>query len=183
MKMIKQEDWWTFDQVEERLVEAMQLWHRSPGEGSWPFASDAPWHLLTRAVRMTAGDVRGMEVLRMLQADDEEETRHWQGRERSQPLTRDDVARRDEASEWLGFVADRDRQLLIVVLSAKACGSGRVSWEAIWKANGRGKPGPEGLQMRYRRSVSTICQQLNLAEKRERSVSSSVLQADRNKGC
>jgi hypothetical protein len=39
---------WTFDAVEERLIEAMRLWWRSPGGGRWPFASDAPWHLMTR---------------------------------------------------------------------------------------------------------------------------------------
>lgn len=182
-QMINQEIWWTFDLVEERLVEAMQLWARSPGGGTNPFATDAPWQLLTRKVRLEAGNVKGMDITRQLQEDDDNETRFWQGRERRGPLTRDEVARRDEASEWLAIVPDRDRQLMIVALASKARGDGRVKWDAIWRANGKGRPGPEGLQMRYRRAVSTICRHLNMAENRERGVSSCVLIDPQNKAC
>jgi hypothetical protein len=74
---------WTFDAVQERLIEAMRLWWRSPGRRRWPFAGDAPWHLMTRKTRISAGMVKGMEMTRLLQEDDAEETRRWQGRERS----------------------------------------------------------------------------------------------------
>ena len=176
-------DFLTFDDVEERLVEAMQLWARTPGGGHNPFATDAPWQLLTRRARAEAGNVKGMDLLRLLQEDDESETSYWQGRERPSPLTRDDVARRDQASEWLAIVPDRDRQLVITALAAKAVGSGKVKWEAIWKAGGKGKPGPEGLQMRYRRAISTVCQHLNSAENRKGVESSKVLNNPQNKGC
>src|SRR4051812_16360430 len=105
------EYFWTFDAVQERLVEGMRLWWRSPGEGKWPFASDAPWHLMTRRTRLSAGMVKGMEMTRLLQEDDAEETRRWQGREKPGPLSREDVAMRDEASEWLTWVDERDRRL------------------------------------------------------------------------
>lgn len=151
---------WSYVDIEERLVEAMTLWARTPGDGRWPFASDAPWHLLTRKARAEAGQIKGMDMLRLLQDDDDSETRHWQGRDRAGPLTRDDVARRDEASEWLTLVPERDRQLVIIALADKVRGV-RVKWDAIWRANGRGRPGPEGLQMRYGRAIATICQSLN----------------------
>jgi hypothetical protein len=88
----KDEDFWTFDAVKERLVEAMRLWWRSPGEGRWPFASDAPWHLMTRRTRIEAGEFKGREYQLRLQAEDAEEAKRWEGRDRSGPLTRETSA-------------------------------------------------------------------------------------------
>mgnify|MGYP003577860621 CR=1 FL=1 len=39
---------WTYERVEERLVETMRCWWRMPGGGRWPFAGDGPWHLARR---------------------------------------------------------------------------------------------------------------------------------------
>src|SRR4051794_25298419 len=74
---------WTFEAVQERLVEAMRLWWRSPGGGRWPFAGDAPWQLMTRRTRIESGGLKGRELQLHMQAEDAEETRRWQGRERS----------------------------------------------------------------------------------------------------
>jgi hypothetical protein len=156
---------WTFAAVEERLVEAMLLWKRSPGGGLGPssgtgYASDAPWQMLTRAVRASAGDVRGMDFARMLLADDEEETRRWQGRERPLPLTRDDVARRDEASEWLRLVAEKDRRLVVLALLSLASGAKRVPWMRLKAAIGV-QFGADGLRMRYERALGRVAKGLN----------------------
>jgi hypothetical protein len=56
------------------------------------------------------------------------------------------MARMVEASEWMRFVPEADRRLVIIVLVKLAKGNKTVPWLAIWKALGRGKPGPEGLR-------------------------------------
>ena len=52
-------EWWTFDLVREALVETIVLWRRSPGQGRWPFASDGPWHLMSREAEKGDYDARG----------------------------------------------------------------------------------------------------------------------------
>src|SRR5881392_2625464 len=110
-------------EVEARLIDAAELWRRSPASGfspsrSSPFAGDGPWQLLTRAVR--AGDQ--WETWRIEIEDKAIEAARSKGSFgggvddgealRSTGLTRDEVARRDEASEWLALVPERDRVLV-----------------------------------------------------------------------
>lgn len=151
---------WTFAAVEERLIEAMRLWWRSPGEGKWPFAADAPWQWMTRRTRLAEGMVKGMDITRLLQDDDAEETRRWQGRERPGPLTRDEIARRDEASEWLTWAPARDRRLVILALVMLAAGKPRVEWMRLKPLLGV-EFGADGLRMRYSRAVTGIARRLN----------------------
>jgi hypothetical protein len=150
---------WSAEEVEQRLVDALNLWRRSPGEGRWPFASDAPWHLMTRAVRAEAGTVKGMELWRVMQEDDDSETRQWQGRDRPQPLTRDEVALRDQASEWLAIVPAADRRIVVLALSDLVRGR-RVSWLAM-RAEVGVKLGADGLRRRYTRALAAIAAHLN----------------------
>jgi hypothetical protein len=157
--VVAYDDFWTFDAVEERLIEAMRLWWRSPGGGTWPFAADAPWHLMTRRTRVEAGGLKGRELQLHMQAEDADETRRWQGRERPGPLTRDEVGMRDEATEWLGFVPARDRKLVILVLVQKAAGR-TVSWLKLKPLMGV-EFGADGLRKRYSRAVSGVTQRLN----------------------
>ena len=103
-----------FDSVEAMLVEAVELWRRSPGGGRWPFASDGPWDQVQRFIREGDYDARGgdMEdaVLRPL------------------PLSRSEVAERDDVSAWLLHVADdADRHLVVLVLGVLARGR-KVRW-------------------------------------------------------
>jgi hypothetical protein len=154
------DDFWTYEAVEERMIEAVRLWWRSPGDGRWPFAGDAPWHLMTRRTRMEASGLKGMDVQRMLQTIDQEETKRMEGAERRMPLTREDVARRDEATEWLGFVADRDRRLVTLALLQLAAGHKRVPWMKLKRVLGV-EYGADGLRMRYSRAISSIAKQLN----------------------
>jgi hypothetical protein len=150
---------WNAEEVEARLVEAVHLWRRSPGAGHWPFATDAPWHLMTRSVRAEAGLVKGMEMQRLLLEDDRQETKQWHGRERPLPLTREEVARRDQASEWLALVEEADRRIVQLALCDLAAGR-RVSWLAM-----RGQVGVTlgagGLARRYSQAITRITTHLN----------------------
>ena len=154
------DDFWTFDAVEERLVEAMRLWWRSPGEGHWPFAADAPWHLMTRRARLAEGRVKGMDVARQLQEDDAEETRQWQGRERPGPLTRDEVALRDATSEWLAWIEPDARKVVVAVLAQLAAGRENVDWARVKRATGA-EIGNKGVYRRYTRAIMVIAMRLN----------------------
>lgn len=145
--------WWTFDLVREALIEAMLLWRRSPGGGRWPFASDGPWHLMTREQLAGDYDARGgfdgsSEVsLRPL------------------PLTREEVARMNRIGEWHLFVPDEfDRRLIGKCLAWYAKGYQQLPWRKI-----RGQMGVDrgefGLRKRFERAIGAIAVALNAAEK------------------
>jgi hypothetical protein len=131
---------WTFDMVEERLVEAMHLWRRSPGGGSWPFASDGPWHLVK--AELYGPDVDKDAPLRPL------------------PLRMAEVEERDQVSAWLLWVGDRDRRLVVLAVSALAKGHKQVPWMELRRPMGVAL-GADGLRMRYGRAIQTICNRLN----------------------
>jgi hypothetical protein len=115
---------------------------------------------MSRRTRMAEGMVKGMDLARLLQADDAEETRRWQGRERPGPLSRDEVALRDETTEWLvAYVPERDRRLVILVLSHRASGR-EVSWMKLKPLLGV-QFGADGLRKRYSRAISGIAAKLN----------------------
>ncbi len=168
------DNFWTFDAVEERLVEAVRLWWRSPGGGTWPFAGDAPWQLMTRRTRISTGGLKGRELQLHMQEEDAEETRRWQGRERIGPLSRADIARRDEASEWLTWIAEDSRKVVTAALWQLAAKAGRgsasrwndgrrehqVSWIKVRASLGEGI-GTKGLYRRYARAIATVCARLN----------------------
>ena len=141
---------WTFDDVQASLVEALQLWRRSPGGGGWPFAGDGPWHLIQRSSGHGDYDARGGDgkssdvPLRAL------------------PLTRDEVARRDRVSEWLQWVDEPDRRLVLLALGHLVSGRQRVSWIALKKPLNV-KWGADALRKRYGRAVRGICERLNAA--------------------
>jgi hypothetical protein len=154
---------WTFDAIEERLIEAMRLWWRSPGGGRWPFASDAPWHLMTRRTRVgigVEGGLKGRELQLHMQAEDAEETKRREGSDNAGPLTREDVARRDETTEWLAWVPSRDRRLVILALTQLAAGKPKVEWMRMKRLLGV-EFGADGLRKRYSRAVNAIAQRLN----------------------
>jgi hypothetical protein len=141
--MVVEEDW-TFAAVEERLVEAMRLWWRSPGGGRWPFAKDAPWHLMSKDRN---------------QGDYDDQHGNEDARRKSLPLTRAEIAERDAVSEWLRIVPDKDRRLVVLVLNERARGQARIRWSAIRKRL-EADIGPRGLGMRYSRAITAIVRQL-----------------------
>jgi hypothetical protein len=131
---------WTFDMVEERLVEAVHLWRRSPGGGRSPFATDGPWQLVK--AEFYGPDVDKDAPIRPL------------------PLRRREVAKRDEVSAWLLFVPERDRRLVVLAVTALASGFGQVPWMRLRKPMSV-TLGADGLRMRYGRAIHTICKRLN----------------------
>ena len=131
--------YWTFDLVQERLVEAMELWRRSPGGGKWPFASDGPWHLIRK--EWSDWDARDPKPLRSL------------------PLTRDEVRRRDEASGWFAIINERDRPLVVLAITYLARGYGQVPWKRMLAPLGL-KFGSDGLRMRYGRAIRALAMDL-----------------------
>lgn len=145
-------EWWTFDLVREALIEATVLWRRSPGEGRWPFASDGPWHMMTREVSKGDYDARGgLDVANEVTV-------------RPLPLSREEVDRRDMVSEWMMLVpAAADRRLLAVCLTFHAQGYTQLPWAKImrWMGVSRGK---DGIAKRYRGALRAIAEGLNAAD-------------------
>jgi hypothetical protein len=120
---------------------------------------------------MAEGMVKGMDITRLLQEDDDAETSQWLGRERRGALTRDEVARRDEASEWLRFVPDADRELVVLALGCLANGQKHVPWMRLRRPLGV-QYGADGLRKRYCRALAGIAERLNRADFCEGGVSS-----------
>lgn len=143
-------DWWTFDLVREALVEAAVLWRRSPGEGRWPFASDGPWHLMSRDVQSDY-DARGGDLSEVVL--------------RPLPLSRAEVDWRDRVTEWLMLVpSEGDRRLLGVCLDHHARGWQQLPWTNRIMPMLGVKRGKAGLQKRYRSALRAIAEGLNTAE-------------------
>lgn len=152
-------EWWTFDLVREALVEATVLWRRSPGEGRWPFASDGPWHLMSRDVAAGDYDARGG-----FNSSSDVAVR-------ALPLSREECDQRDAVSEWMMLVpAAADRRLLAVCLEFHARGYQQLPWAKIMRFMGVAR-GKDGLAKRYRSALRAIAEGLNAAEIRERKVS------------
>lgn len=152
-------EWWTFELVREALIETTLLWRRSPGSGRWPFASDGPWHLMSRDSQAGDYDARGG-------FDTSSDVAV-----RPLPLSRDDVDQRDAVSEWMMLVpAAADRRLLAVCLDFHARGYTQLPWSKIMPFMGVSR-GKDGLAKRYRAALRAIAEGLNAAEIRKRNVS------------
>ncbi|HEX7856105.1 MAG TPA: hypothetical protein VF503_20690 [Sphingobium sp.] len=138
--------------VEERLIEAMCLWRRSPDrEAAW-LRVKAMWPDITR--EWAAGDY---------------DARGYLGNSsdvplRPLPLVRAEVGRMEEAGTWIArFVGERDRKLVVMVLGYKASDR-RPPWLDIKRR--MGIPfGAAGLTRRYERAVSGIVKALDKADR------------------
>lgn len=143
---------WTFQAVEDRMVEAMRIWWRSPGKvgpGSTnPYASDIPAEMMVKSIH--AGDYDALGIDRS--ANDVPI--------RSAAMTRADVEQRDMASDWIAFVPERDRKLVTLALIQLAAGHSHISWVRLRKSMGM-TIGAGGLQRRYSRAITAIVQRLN----------------------
>lgn len=145
--------WLTPDEVEEALVEAWRLWRRSPGGGRWPFASDGPWHLMSREASAGDWDARGVEGSEGGGAPELREG----------SLSIAEVERRDRVSGWLRHVGERDRKLVTCVVEQLGQGRRAPDFMALrGRFPGRtGRAlGADGLRMRYGRALSAIAQRV-----------------------
>ena len=166
MKSVEMEEGlWTFDAVQQRIVDAVRAWWHGEG-GRWPFASDGPWHLLTREAR---ADIKA-EGLKRSELDQLLAAAGAGAPEPKVPLSLAEIAERDEVTEeWLPMVSERDRRIVVLGAMQLAGGRSRISWRDI-RAKLEGGPAvslvdlPEttrGLGMRYSRAITAICKQLN----------------------
>lgn len=138
---------WTFDAVQERFVEAMQFWWRVEG-GSWPFAGDGPWHLIERDWADLNTDVaEGRPIAPVL---------------KPVPMSLDEIARRDQATEWFLLIQERDRQLVQIAVAYLARGAAQVPWTKV-RRKMRVENGTRALGMRYSRAITSVAQQLTRA--------------------
>jgi hypothetical protein len=148
---------WTFDAVEERLVEAMQVLRRMPDRerGFLSSGGRAIWPQI----------VHTLEEILSAAPDD--------GSIRPGPVMRREQADMEEALEWLGYVKEGPARTIVgLALGQLASGSSRVSWNVVWAIMERrgmtAEPGlkltPDSLRMRYGRALNAICEKLNRAK-------------------
>ena len=143
---MKMEDgFWTFDLVQERLVEAYGFLRRLPDrEAGWLRTTTMG---LWREVKREWGDY--------VDADE---------RPRIPGLTRNEVARMDEALEWLGWVKPESRKIVGTALRQLHNGYSRIAWGEM--TPDPTQPGSsDRLRMAYGRALNVICRRLNSAKK------------------
>lgn len=150
--------------TEEALVEAVKMaWRAGGGGGRWPFASDGPWHLMTREVR--AG---GTWDAWRIEIDAARERRS----PRTVPLTAEEVDAMDATLAWLLHVPEADRKLVEVAVTFLAAGRTQVSWAEVRRRMAAFPQWREvavsdrGLGMRYSRAVGAIANAVNLERRR-----------------
>lgn len=133
-----------FQTVEAELVEAGALWLRSPRVGHLPIRS--AWPDIVRETMLGDYDASGGDQ------QTPEPT--------PLPLTRDEVAYRDTVSSWIAFVPDAaDRRLVSLVTMHRARGTPKF-WHKVLRQMGM-KRGLGGLQQRYRKAITAICNGVN----------------------
>lgn len=138
---------WTFAEVQARLVEAMQFWWRTPDrEAAW-LRVRAFWPEFRRHNHF--GDYADTEAS-----------------PRPLPLSRAQIARRDQATEWLLLVPERDRLLVALAIWSLARGKSQIPWRTLLPQMGL-KLGADGLRKRYGRAVTAICVQLSAGAERQ----------------
>jgi hypothetical protein len=136
----------TFEDVQEEMIAALQGWRRMPDrERNW-LRSRAHWPEILRHTYF--GDY-----------SDEE-----QPEPRPLPLTRAQVKRMNEVSEWLRFAPEADRQLVVLALAQLAAGRKRVSWTRV-RRKMNAEVGTRALGQRFTRAISSIAKGVNAAEK------------------
>lgn len=154
----------TWKDVEDRLVEAAELWLRTPGSGvgpggRGPWATDGPWHLLTDEVR--AGGTWEAWRQRIDLARDKT-AKGGEGR-RPMGLTAEEVTRRDQADGWMRLIAEDDRQLVMAAIWQQARTGRRVDWGSMLRLVGKER-GKNGVRMRYQRALAGVAARLSRAK-------------------
>lgn len=139
---------WTFQSVEERLVEAMITCRRdSDRERAWLRVRSA-WPDIVRERSAGDYDARGGE--------------HASSDVALRPaaLTRRDVAEMEEAFGWMDAVDPADRKLIGLAIVALARGQREIRWRKLLGPMGLDR-GADGLRMRYARAIAAIAARLN----------------------
>lgn len=135
---------WTFDMVQERLVEAMiTCWRHPDRERGWQ-RQRSHWPDVLRELSAGDYDARGGDGTSSDVAI------------RPASLTRRDVAEMEEAFGWTDILAAEDRRLVGMVIADLARGARQVAWRGMLRRMGLAH-GAEGLRKRYGRAIEAIC--------------------------
>lgn len=126
---------WTFDAVEDRLIEAMRFaWRDEPG--NWPFASDGPWHLIRSNEYFWDYTT---QTGRLRREDEPPPPRV--------PLSREERARMAQAVDWLAMLDDPAVHPVRARVAGGACDARLVVLATRKLAAQRGE-GPNGERKR-----------------------------------
>jgi hypothetical protein len=142
-KRLEEGGFLSFDMVEGRLVDALRLWRRMPD-------SDARFGLSGRISSLWSQYVPDGALTDVVPDEP-----------RAPRPSRADIARMQEATNWLVHAPESDRALVILALRYLAAGKKRVPWTDLWRALGRGRPGPDGLRKRYSAAITLVANALN----------------------
>jgi len=134
---------WTFETVQDRLVEAMlTCWRHPDRERGWQRLR-AFWPDIQRDVLAGDYDARGGELSSSEVAL------------RPASLTRLETAEMEEAFGWLDHIQPADRKLVGLAITALASGKREVPWRRLLRPMGL-THGSEGLRVRYGRAIAAI---------------------------
>lgn len=141
----------SFEEVQDRLVEAVRVTWRMPDrERAW-LTVRAYWPEAMIVGEAGDHDARGGEGTSS------------DVRLRPASLTRREVDEAEQALAWVAAVPrDDDRMLIGVVLRHLAAGRGQVEWAALRRDRVRWRSA-DGLRMRYRRAFAAIVRRANRA--------------------
>ena len=156
------------DALEEAFVRCHALEAREPGGGRWPFAGDAPWHLMERS---EVGDVGNADVsITLIETESGQQlpVRKVDSRAPRVALDAGEVADLALLRGWLALVPDcaaplgagHDRKLVWLATGRLHAGEERVPWKAVgaWIGSPRSA---DALAMRYRRALAEVVCRLN----------------------
>ena len=134
---------WTFDAVQERLIEAMlTCWRHPDRERGW-LRLRSKWPDVLREASAGDYDARGGELTSSEVAL------------KPASLTRLEQAEMEEAFGWTDALAPADRKLVGLVIGILARGQREVKWRALLRPMGLAR-GADGLRMRYGRAIAAI---------------------------
>lgn len=141
------DDFWTFEGVEERMVEAIQFLDRVSGGRGSAYAGDGPWGQIMKDRSVDYVDVDALRE---------------RGAKPRGGLTSDEVDRMNETLDWSRFVPERGehRKIVGVVLQQLANGGSQVRWADV-KQRLRSRQSTEVLRKGYSRSITRIASRLN----------------------
>jgi len=138
----------SFDDVQDRLVEAMlTCWRYPDRERGWQTLRCA-WPEISRDVWAGDYDARGGDGT--------------SGDVALRPVsqTRIEIAEMDEAFGWLDAIAPADRKLIGLAIRELARGRREIPWRSLMPLLGI-RMGVTGVQMRYSRTITAICHAVN----------------------
>lgn len=149
----------SIEDLQDALVRCQDLWWRSPGSGTSPWAKDGPWYLAQGEV----GDVKGeySETLIVNEAGRELRVRKVDSPRPRAALDAAEVAERDRVTGWRELIADPALRRAVWLASAHLWrGEGRVGWTKIARHVGWTKT-PDALARACRREMALLVCCLN----------------------